>query len=518
MNNKERRPTGPIRLRWYVWGLAAAWTAAVGATLTWELLDEWNQALDLARAEARGAFKRDEGFLRWYTAQGGIYVPVGPTAQPSPYLAGVPQRDIATPAGTRMTLMNPSDLIAQIQRLSAEDSDFEAHLHGLHPIRPENAPDPWEQEALEAFDRGQAEVSSLQTVQGRSVMRLMRPLLLEKGCLKCHTEPGLTVGQVYGGISLSVPMASVWPVARSEMIRRLVGYGGVGLLGLFGIALGMRNLQRQIEGRRQAERALREQEAQMIAAQRIQEHLLPDAAPALAGYDIAGASSPAEFTSGDQFDYIPMLDGGTGFAIGDVSGHGYGPALLMASTHTLLRILAQTDRSLSEIVASANRHLLGITQEESFVTLFLGRLDPSSGSFAYVSAGHPAGLVLDRDGAVKARLESTAPALAVMPDAAFPSGPPLLLEPGDTVLLLTDGILEAASPEGLRFGQQRTLDMVVAHRDKSAAEIIRSLFEAVGEFSGRDRPSDDMTAIVIKVASSPPVPEEAAGRASFKFS
>ena len=146
----------------------------------------------------------------------------------------------------------------------------------------------------------------------------------------------------------------------------------------------------------------------MIAAQQIQEHLFPERPPGLAGFDIAGASFPAEFTSGDYYDYIPLPEMCSAIVVGDVSGHGLGPALLMASTRSILRSIARTTGDVSEILTLANRFLREDTQPDHFVTLFLGRLDPHSRQFSYVSAGHPAAYVLDTSGKVKARLESTA--------------------------------------------------------------------------------------------------------------
>ena len=167
---------------------------------------------------------------------------------------------------------------------------------------------------------------------------------------------------------------------------------------------------------------------------------------------MAGASYPAELTGGDTFDYLPMRDGSMGFAIGDVTGHGIGPAMLMASTHAHLRSLAQTYTDAGEILAMANASLVRETGDDRFVTLFLGRLDPRTRSFVYASAGHPAGYVLDASRKVKARLESTSLPLGIKQDAEFPAGEPVALKPGDMILLITDGILEARSPAGGYFG------------------------------------------------------------------
>ena len=257
-------------------------------------------------------------------------------------------------------------------------------------------------------------------------------------------------------------------------------------------------LVEDVTDRRRAEDALRDREMQLLMAQKIQEQLLPKAPPVLPGFDISGGSYPAEFTSGDFFDYLTMPSGIVGFVISDVSGHGFGPALLMASTSTLIRLLTETETDLSEILGRVNRFLAKET-DDHFVSLFLGCLDSQSRLFHYASAGHPTGYVLDSSGVVKARLESTAPPLAISTATEFPASNPITLEPGDIAVLLTDGIQEAMSPTGEPFGTERLLEVVRAHRTRRAAQIVESLYRAVCEFSQREKPADDVTTIVIKV-------------------
>jgi len=257
-------------------------------------------------------------------------------------------------------------------------------------------------------------------------------------------------------------------------------------------------LVEDVTDRRRAEQALREQELQLLVAQKIQERLLPEAPPALPGFDIGGGSYPAEFTAGDFFDYLTMPNGTVGFAISDVTGHGFGPALLMASTSTLIRLLAETHTEVGEILGRVNRFLAKET-DDRFVTLLLGCLDPRSRSFQYASAGHPAGYVLDSSGIVKARLTSTAPPLAISAATEFPAADPITLAPGDIVVLLTDGIQEAMSPAEEQFGTARLLEVVRAHRANTAAQVVESLYRAVCQFSQREKPADDVTTVVIKV-------------------
>ncbi len=256
---------------------------------------------------------------------------------------------------------------------------------------------------------------------------------------------------------------------------------------------------RDITERKRVEKANRENEIQLLTARRIQEHLLPHSPPAIAGFDVAGASSPAESAGGDYFDYLAMPDDAVGFVVGDVCGHGVGPALLAASTQALLRVLAEAHRSPSAVLAHANRFLVRTVEQDRFVTLFLGRLDPGSRRFTYSSAGHPTGYVLDRAGAVRAALASTALPLGITVQEEFLSAEPLTLEPGEMILLLTDGVLDAISPAGEAFGPNRALEIVRTARHQSAKEILDGLLKAVRDFSGDGQLSDDVTAVVVKV-------------------
>ena len=256
---------------------------------------------------------------------------------------------------------------------------------------------------------------------------------------------------------------------------------------------------------REHERQLTEAKAQLEAerlrqeirlAQQIQQKLFPAAPLPLAGLDIAGASFPAEATGGDYFDYIPMPDGGLAVVIGDVCGHGFGPALLMAELRAYLRAFLLTRTDVSEIVRLLNVALAGDT--DRFVTLLIARLDPGTRSLTYAGAGHLPGLVFDAAGNVKARLESTGFPLAVTPDGEYTAEQAPALEPGELALLLTDGIVEAHGPAEIVFGMDRVLGLVKQHHDRGAREILNALFEGVRAHCGPGVQLDDMTAIVIK--------------------
>jgi sigma-B regulation protein RsbU (phosphoserine phosphatase) len=255
----------------------------------------------------------------------------------------------------------------------------------------------------------------------------------------------------------------------------------------------------QFMERMKAEAALLLKEGELRIAKKIQQGLVAKAPPALAGFDIAGVSHCAAETGGDYFDFFPLLDSCQGIVIGDASGHGVGPALLITETRAYLRAFTLTSEDIGRIVALVNRRLVEDTGGDSFVTLFFARLDPRTRFLVYTSAGHPGGCVFDPSGSVKALLESTGPPLGVVPDGDFPIGPAITLQPGDLVLLLTDGVVEARAPDGAVFGFQRAIDIVRAYRRDTAAQIVYNLYHAVCAFSQNQPQEDDITAVVIKV-------------------
>jgi sigma-B regulation protein RsbU (phosphoserine phosphatase) len=232
------------------------------------------------------------------------------------------------------------------------------------------------------------------------------------------------------------------------------------------------------------------------AARRVQQALLPADPPCLSGFDIAGAVHPAEQVSGDFFDYIPLGQNSTGVLVADVSGHGLGPALLMAQTQAYLRALAATCADPGELLARTN-HLFGTSDSGHFVTVFLGRLDVATRSLAYAGAGHQAYLVA-RHGTTRVLRAASLP-LGIEKTLDNSVTSTISLEPGDILVVPTDGVEEAMSGSERQFGQDHMLDLVRDNRDKTAAEIVDRLFRTARVFAEGRPQADDITAVVIKV-------------------
>lgn len=250
--------------------------------------------------------------------------------------------------------------------------------------------------------------------------------------------------------------------------------------------------------RRVAERALLAQEEEFRVAREIQRQLTPAHPPELAGYDIAGASRPAAATGGDYFDFIPTSEGRLLAVVGDVTGHGLGPAMLMASVRAYLRALALSGQSFEDILTQARHLLLQDLDFEHFITLLIAELDISAGLWKFINAGNPPGFVLAPDGRIKSRMSVSSTAVGIGRDKEHLISKQILIEKGDLVLLLTDGILEARSGDGQEFGEERALEVVRRERERPAAEIIRSLLDEAQRFSEPEPIQDDMTVIILK--------------------
>ena len=137
-------PTGSrlSRPRRFGWILLGVWTAVVAASLIWNLAQQRRETLSLAYTTALTLYEKDLLYRRWAASHSGVYVPVTAATPPSPYLSHLPERDIQTPSGRRLTLVNPACMTRQVYELAQKIGQPQGHLHSLKPLRPENVPDP----------------------------------------------------------------------------------------------------------------------------------------------------------------------------------------------------------------------------------------------------------------------------------------------------------------------------------------------------------------------------------------
>ena len=240
----------------------------------------------------------------------------------------------------------------------------------------------------------------------------------------------------------------------------------------------------------------------LALAMEVQQNLLPREPPRVVGFDVAGGSVYCDETGGDYYDFIDLVDlggGKLGIAVGDVSGHGIEAALLMASARGVLRShagLLGTD--LAKLFAAMNRHLTRDSGDERFMTLFYAVLDAEARTLRWTSAGHDPALWLRRSTGEIEELPNTGMALGVLEEADFAQAGPVRIDPGDTVLIGTDGIWETRNPAGEFFGKQRLRDLVAALTDRCAEEIRQAVVDAVAAFRQVRPQEDDVTLVVIR--------------------
>lgn len=182
--------------------------------------------LAVATEGARDIFRVIVLTRQWNAEHGGVYVFSSEASPVNPYLEN-PLRQLETTDQRKLTLLNPAYMTRQIGELATKDPDLHVRLHitSLKPIRPENAPDPWESNALQRFEEGQQEIASVEMESGQSYLRYMAPLMVKQACLNCHAKQGYKLGDVRGGISISLQMDPFEKAMQDDIEATVISHG-----------------------------------------------------------------------------------------------------------------------------------------------------------------------------------------------------------------------------------------------------------------------------------------------------
>jgi serine phosphatase RsbU (regulator of sigma subunit) len=239
-------------------------------------------------------------------------------------------------------------------------------------------------------------------------------------------------------------------------------------------------------------------EAQVRMARDVQQRMIPDNPPAMAGIEFASVYEPCYALGGDFYDFIPLPDQNIGLAVADVSGKGVPASLIMATVRSALRAHVDYIYYLYEVLQRVNVMLFRDTKPSEFVTLVYGVLDTKNKRLTYCNAGHPPGLLL-RDGTVS-ELSSNNLVLGVDPDEKYTQSI-IDLRAGDALLLYTDGVLDAMNFGQQTYGRQRLIAAFIegGRTADSAQSIADHILWDVRKFVGLTKRTDDVTMIVVKV-------------------
>ena len=273
----------------------------------------------------------------------------------------------------------------------------------------------------------------------------------------------------------------------------------MGLLDLNMMGTATRNLV----SRRQVEALNAKLDEQFRQIGRIQRTLIPDSAPALEGYSLETLYEPSAYAGGDLYDYVAFPDGRLGVMIADVAGHGAAAATVMAMLVAAIRSYGEyqpADRGgpdPTDAAVALNKTLMSTPISGMFATAFIALLDPKTGTVEWVRCGHNPPRIRSRDGSIRTLEHPSTLPLGV--SEAF-TAPALTstLEPGETLVLYTDGITEARRDKRSEMFGETRLDAAIARAPDSPRGIIDAIQGAVREHTGRDRHEDDQTLVVVR--------------------
>ncbi|MBT4519282.1 MAG: PAS domain S-box protein [Halieaceae bacterium] len=249
--------------------LTIALTCVIVFSLYWNITNLDKQVLSLATKEARANWNKDQAFRLWATRHGGVYVEPNERTPPNPFLAHLAQRDVETTGGLKLTLMNPAYMLSQVTREFDALYGVKGKITGQTLLNPANKADAWELNALKQFEHGIAEVIERASIDGQSYIRLMRPMIMEEGCVKCHGQLGFKIGDIRGGVSIAIPLAPYFESIQAIKESTLAAHGTVWLVCMLVIGIANRRAHRLREANKRTEATLREKELGLTRAQQV---------------------------------------------------------------------------------------------------------------------------------------------------------------------------------------------------------------------------------------------------------
>jgi serine phosphatase RsbU (regulator of sigma subunit) len=313
---------------------------------------------------------------------------------------------------------------------------------------------------------------------------------------------GLMAGAAYLAASVYIGWRPALPGSAAPVTQTMVPlYAIIFIMGgvlAGGIAREVRDHVQAAVREAEAQRQLESVQHDLQVARSIQQSLLPNQEPQVPGFEIAGWNQPADDTGGDYFDWMSLPDGRFAVMLADVTGHGIGPALLAASSRAYARASFETQPDLVAAFQHMNRAMAEDLDPGRFVTFAAVMCSPNPGRVQVYSAGHAPLFFYSATEDRFWEMDAHAPPLGILPVLAGDPPAEMTLQPGDLILLVTDGFLEWENAASEQFGSRRLETAVRESREFTPEAMIQKIHESVLGFAAGSEQKDDLTAVVIK--------------------
>lgn len=240
----SRKPNHPS-IRMVFIAIAVSWTLVIISLIIWNTWSHELTTTDIILSQARAFFRQVVMTRSWNAMHGGVYVPVTAHTPPNPYL-DVPNRDVKTTDGMDLTLVNPAYMTRQLSEIASHEESLRFHITSLKPIRPANAPEAWEAQALQSFTSRGSEYSDWwKNKDQKRFFRYMAPLWVEERCLKCHRKQGYKEGDLRGGISVVIPADETLDHEGFHIMSVAGSLFSLWTFGIIGIVLSYRSIRKR---------------------------------------------------------------------------------------------------------------------------------------------------------------------------------------------------------------------------------------------------------------------------------
>ncbi|MCP4625556.1 MAG: DUF3365 domain-containing protein [bacterium] len=482
------------------------WIIVVSISFAWNINTVNDNTLRTVKSVGRAFFKEIETTRSWNARHGGVYVPITEETQPNPYLK-VPNRDIESTTGVSLTKVNPAFMTRQIAEISQEQNEIQYHITSLNPIRPANVALDWETRALETFENGAEEFFMLDETTRNYLY--MAPLGVKEACLPCHSPQGYELGDVRGGISVTIQGETHLEAAAQAKNNLILIHGVVLVGGIMAYSLFWKFRENQMEILEEKNLRIEESNQQILSsiryAERIQSAMLPateEMNKNLQGHFLV--HRPKDIVSGD-FYWMTHVQDETLIAAVDCTGHGVSGAFLSMIGHTLLNKIVIEDQIVdpAQILEHLHTGVRAALQQETGVTrdgmdVCLCRIHAGGQRVTFAGAKRPLYYVSQQQfEEIKGDRKSIGG--RQKEERRTFTNHDVLLQPGDILYLCSDGVVDQPNPDGTRFGSKQFKMLLSEVASLPVEEQERHIHARLEEYQQNEPQRDDIVILGVRI-------------------